>query len=101
MDTFSLTLHVSNKDNFSNIFFNKYLAKLRKIVANHILRGNENDFVDLDIFNRTYVKNMEKTREMSKIISSELKHLGWNTFLGFGETGLYIYSTEEPPANAY
>lgn len=101
MDTFSLTFHVSNKDNFSDMFFNKYLSKLRKIISEHMLRGDENDFVDLDIFNRTYVKNMEKTKQMASIISSELKQLGWNTFLGFGETGLYIYSTEEPPANAY
>jgi hypothetical protein len=101
METFSLTFHVSNKDKFSDEFFKKYLIKLRKIVADHMLRCNENDFVDLDTFNRKYVKDMAKTRQMAAIVSDELKQLGWNTLLGFGETGLYIYSTDEPPASAY
>jgi hypothetical protein len=39
--------------------------------------------------------------EMTTIITAELKELGWTTYLGFGDTGLYVYSTTEKPDGVY
>ena len=36
----------------------------------------------------------------SKIIE-ELQELGWKCKTSFGGTGLFIYSTENPPPNCY
>lgn len=98
MDPF---LHVVNKDKFSDMLFNEHLNLLRKEVKMHMLQRKENDFVDLDTFNRKYVNDIAKTHRMVATIREELTVLGWNTFLGFGDTGLYVYSTEEKPVGAY
>jgi hypothetical protein len=34
-------------------------------------------------------------------LMTELKMLGWNVKLAFAGTGLFIYSTEQPPSNCY
>jgi len=77
-----------------------HLQKLRKKVYLHILKNNQNDFFDLELFDRKYVKNMKKTEEWSKLLISELEGLGWKTFVGYGGTGLFIYDKEKP-ANAW
>ena len=101
MDSFPDILNVKNKDNFSSLLFNEQVSVLRKELMMHMLQCKENDFVDLDIFNRKYVHDMKKTHEMVSILREELTLLGWNTFLGFGDTGLYVYSTSEKPAGVY
>jgi hypothetical protein len=101
MDHFGLELHVSNKDNLSDIKNRNLMSKLRKCVYNFILDREESSFFDIDIFNRTYVKNMNKTNDMINKIVIELNSLGWNTYIGFGGTGLYIYSSEDLPRGAY
>jgi hypothetical protein len=99
--TFPDALKVENKDQFFELLFTEHLSILRKDVMMHMLVRKENDFVDLDTFNRKYVNDMKRTHEMVSIVRDELKKLGWNTFLGFGDTGLYIYSTEDKPVGAY
>lgn len=102
MNSFGKELNVLNKDNFRDIFFNLSVSRLRKHIYNFMLhRVEENDFFDIDMFNRKYVKNMNSTNEMINLIVSELNELGWKTFIGFGGTGLYIYSSEELPLGAY
>jgi hypothetical protein len=103
MNSFPESIHVSNKGNFSQLFFQKQLYRLRKEVVNFLYkRGDkENDFIDLDTFNRAYVNDMSLTQQMTKIVMEELAVIGWNTYLGFGDTGLYIYSTEEKPDGVY
>lgn len=94
-------LHVSNKDNFKNYFFDDCVSIFRKTVVNHLLTQKENDFIDLDTFNRTYVRDMKLTQKIVSVIQTELTELGWYTYLGFGDTGLYIYSTPEKPSGVY
>jgi hypothetical protein len=102
MDSFGEELNVLNKDNFKDLFFNSSLLRLRKHIYNFMLyRTEENDFFDIDMFNRKYIKNMNHTNEMINVIVKELNALGWKTFIGFGGTGLYIYSSEELPLGAY
>lgn len=102
MDSFGQELNVSNKDNFSDMFREKSLKKLRKCVYNFILdRNGENDFFDVDTFNRRYIKNINITNDIVYIVVNELGDLGWNTYMGFGGTGLYIYSSDGLPVGAY
>jgi hypothetical protein len=101
MDKFGLDIHVSNKVNFSEIKYNNLLAKLRKHVYNFILNGQERNFFDIDVFNRKYVNDISLMDEIVNKIVIELNNLGWNTYIGFGGTGLYIYSSEDLPQGAY
>lgn len=98
MDT---RFHVSNKDNFDRLLEDDNLSLLRREICRHMLKGNENDFFDITEFNRAHVGNMNRTNDLVNRIITELHNLGWNTFIGFGGTGLYIYSTDELPQGAY
>lgn len=101
MNTFPQELNISNKDSFSSLLFSENLKTLRNELYNFMIRGNETDFYDLDTFNRKYVKDINETHKMVDMLCQELNELGWKTYLGFGGTGLYIYSTEEKPKNAW
>ena len=101
MNSFPENLNVSNKNNFNGLLDDHHISILRSEIFYHMLHSKENDFYDLDVFNKNYVKNMKKTHELVAVICIELKNLGWNTFLGFGDTGLYIYSSEEKPSGVY
>lgn len=94
-------LDVSNKANFANMRRKFLKEKMRKHIRGMMLEGNESDFFDLDNFNRKYVKDTALASELVQEISEELQELGWKTFLGFGGTGLYVYSTEDLPPGAY
>ncbi len=91
-------------DKFPDLFIESFcetldeyhLKKMRKKVYYHILKNNQNDFFDLELFDRKYVKNMKKTEELSQLIISELELLGWKTFVGYGGTGLFFYDKEKP-----
>lgn len=39
--------------------------------------------------------------KMSSIIIKEIEYIGWKTKLTYGNTAMFIYSTENPPANCY
>jgi len=101
MDSLPQTLSVSCKSTFSDQLLTEYYRIFRKEVMMHLLHQKETDFIDLDRFNRTYPNKMETTRQIVETIQAELKELGWYTYLGFGDTGLYIYSTPEKPNGVY
>jgi hypothetical protein len=102
MNSFGSELEVLNKDNFEEIFKYVYMSKLRKkIYLFMISNRNENDFFDIEKFNRKYIRDMNKTNDMINNIIKELNNLGWKTHIGFGGTGLYIYSSEELPVGAW
>lgn len=101
MNSFPPELHVSNKEAFASLLFNDHLQRLRREVMFHMLHRKENDFFDLDVFNRKYVKDVTILLELVDVIEKELHELGWSTYLGFGDTGLYVYSSEEKPDGVY
>jgi len=92
---------VTNKEKFKDMLRKEHLDIMKKEIRYQMLHGKENDFYDLDKFNRQYVRNMNETHELVKIVQKELSELGWNTFLGFGDTGLYVYSTSEKPYGVF
>jgi len=101
MKQFPDILNVSSKNNFPELLKESCLSLLRKDIFDMIIRGNESTFYDIDTFNRQHVHDMKKTEEMVQLVCEELAALGWKTFLGFGGTGLYVYSSEEKPVGAY
>ena len=93
MDSF---LDLSDKTKFQELLDEYHLKKLRQKIYVQILRNNQNDFFDLELFNRQYVKDMLKTLSFSEILTKELELQGWKTYLGYGETALFIYDKEKP-----
>ena len=102
MESFTNDLNVINKDNLRELWKDRSLRRLRKHIYNFMIeRIRENDFFDIDAFNRKYVKNINITDDLINIVAIELNSLGWKTYIGFGGTGLYIYSSDDLPLGVY
>ena len=93
MKEFPSILHINNKENFKDIYYNRSLCYLRKSIFEHIIKEDENTFYDLDKFKHLIKKN----EEIILVIIKELNSLGWKCKLSYGGTALFIYSTEKPP----
>lgn len=102
MESFTNDLNVINKDNLRDLWEEKTLRRLRKHIYNFMLeRTRENDFFDIDAFNRKYVRNINVADNLINRVVIELNNLGWKTHIGFGGTGLYIYSSDDLPSGVY
>ena len=65
MNSFGQELYVLNKDNFECMFKQTYMLKLRKkLYLFMISNRNENDFFDIEKFNRKYIRDMNKTKTL-------------------------------------
>lgn len=98
MLTFPTSLNINNKSNFLKLHRLRSQCYLRKDIYEHILSHSENEYYSLDDF---MAKKIPETNLIIDEIMAELKSLGWNVKLAFGGTGLFIYSTEQPPNNCY
>lgn len=100
MENFPEYLNVLYKDNFEVLKYKRLENIFREDVFIHLInRKTENDYIDLD----KYLSNFDKN-EISKIfyrVRDEIHKLGWKTKLSFGDTGLFIYSTEKPPSSCW
>jgi len=96
MQEFPKSLSSENTLQFSDLLKDYYLQQMRQDIYIHILRNNQNDFFDIELFDRKYVKDIKVTDKLIEIIITELEQLGWKTFLGYGGTGLFIYDKEKP-----
>jgi hypothetical protein len=96
MQEFPKSLSSENTLQFSDLLKDYYLQQMRQDIYIHILRNNQNDFFDIELFDRKYVKDIKVTDKLIDIIITELEQLGWKTFLGYGGTGLFIYDKEKP-----
>ena len=101
MKTFPRTLTPDNKDSFKAIVEDVWLSTMREHICRHILKGDENNFFDLDEFTQTHTKDTTITTKLSRVLIEELKALGWNCTVTFGGTGLFIYSTSTPPPSCW
>jgi hypothetical protein len=98
MNSFPKEINKDNKENFNELFKNMVLCLIREDIYNLIIsRKDENEYVDLDKYYSKYGKN---TKIIDDIIL-ELNQLGWKTKLSFGDTGLFVYSTENPPTSCW
>ena len=91
------------KKNFEDYNYNRALNLLRKEIYDLIIsRKDENDYFDIDIFfkkNNYYYK--ENFSTIVKIVLDELSSIGWKTQLSFGDTAIFIYSTDEKPSSCW
>lgn len=101
MNNFPSTINVNNKKNFKIINYNNIISIMRKEIYDIIIKENENDYFDIDIFQEKYKLKNDDKDAMVKSIVSELEKIGWKTKLSFGDTGLFIYSSENPPPSCW
>lgn len=103
MKKFPEELKVENKENFGLILVDKCIKKLRQDIYSHILKGEENNYFSIDTWViKNYKNNLSTTQSIIlEQIIPELEDLGWKCKLSFGNTGLFIYSTENPPPSCW
>ena len=98
MNSFPSEINKDNKENFNNLFNNMVLCIIREDIYRLLIsRKDENEYVDLDKYYSKYGKNINIIDD----IILELNQLGWKTKLSFGDTGLFVYSTENPPSSCW
>jgi hypothetical protein len=95
MKEFPIIVNVKNKNSFSDYAYERTICYLRRDIYDHILNHTENEFFDLDKFNRQYDTNM------INLIIKELSEHGWKCKVSFGGTALFIYSTDKPPISCW
>ena len=98
MNSFPSEINKDNKENFNNLFNNMVLCMIREDIYRLLIsRKDENEYVDLDKYYSKYGKNIN----IIDTIITELNQLGWKTKLSFGDTGLFVFSTENPPTSCW
>ena len=101
MDSFPEILTPNNITKFPAAKLRRSLAKLRSEVTDLVLRGNENDYFDLDDFFKRFGIPQKDREIMRNTIMQELSVKGWKCKTSFAGTGLFIFSTDKPPASCY
>ena len=106
MKEFPTLLHVKNKENFSEINYERVLSIFREEIYRQIIQyktdADENNYFELDGFGRAYFDgDMDSIQKMAKTVVAELENLGWKCAFGFGDTALFVYSTEEKPKSCW
>jgi hypothetical protein len=101
MKEFSKKIHVDNKPNFKACMYERNMCYLRKLLYEHIMKNDENTYFQLDEFAHKYGVHKDEIEPMAHKVSAELVKLGWKCRLAFGSTGLFVYSSEEPPISCY
>ena len=101
MKEFPECLNVKNKKAFENIRYSRIVCYLRKELYEHMIGNDENNYFDIDKFSSTYSVELDDKNKMINKIIEELSELGWKCRLSFGGTGLFIYSSENPPSSCW
>ena len=91
----------TNKEKFHVYIYKRNLAYMRKEIFELVLQGNENNYFDLENFRRVHKIKNSDIINMVDVIKDELQKLGWKVKTSFGETGLFVFSTETPPSSCY
>jgi hypothetical protein len=100
MKSFPNILQPCNKHKFKELFRERSKCYLRKELYEHILIHEEREYFSLDPF----INNIGDRHLVKEIVSElmdEIRTLGWKCKTSFGGTGLFIYSTENPPSNCF
>lgn len=102
MRKFPKTINPDNKTNFKNIYIYRLKRYLRRDLFEHILSHDETDYFSFDeFFLRGKVLEKNILEKVIDEVLEELKKLEWNYKKSFGGTGVFIYSTDIPPANCW
>ena len=103
MDSFPEHIKIENINMFPSINYSRILGLFREEIYTTLLtRKDENEYIDLDTFSRKYCNNKTHiNKNLVEDVEKELNDLGWKTKLSFADTGLFIYSTENPPVSCW
>lgn len=101
MKEFPNCLNVKNKGNFHQLHYDRTLCYLRRVLYEHIIREDENSYFEFEKFGKKYKLKSEDLQKMVQTVIEELKKIGWKCKKSFGDTGLFIYSTEKPPPSCW
>jgi|APSaa5957512535_1039671.scaffolds.fasta_scaffold437281_2 hypothetical protein len=101
MSSFPDHLTPELKDTFPDIILGMSVRKMRKTITDLVYKGDENVCFDLAKFSRSNDITQFKTKEMVDTLVPELIALGWKCKFSFGDTGLFIYSTDKPPPSCW
>ena len=103
MNCFPEKTNVKYKNEYVSIYFDTKLNDFRKDIFDFLInRSDENEYHDLDIWCRNHIKNnIEMMSSFVDTITKELIELGWNCKTSFNDTGLFIYSSINPPPSCW
>ena len=102
MKSFPQEINVKNLHSFHRINNDRIINIIRNEIYETIIkRKSENEYIDLDKISKDHSYSMNMVSKIITDISEELHQLGWKTKLSFGDTGLFIYSTEDPPTSCW
>lgn len=101
MQRFPRELTPESKDDFPRMRRELMTQLLRARVTDLICRCDENDFFDLSMFARENALNDNEMTSIRDTVRGELEDLGWKVKTSFGGTGLFIYSSQDPPPSCY
>ena len=104
MKVFPDVLNVKHKDGFPSVYYNRVMCYLRKAIYEHMISHDENSYFDLEKFGRIYFTTDKREELITKMgigIKKELTEMGWKCKLSFGETALFIYSSENHPKSCW
>ena len=94
-------LSVDRKQTFHRLYIEHVYDQLRNDIASTLLsRTDEAQFHNLGSFLKSKLSVEEKNILIERICSI-LEDSGWKTRLSFGGTGLFIYTTNDPPPNCW
>jgi hypothetical protein len=92
---------VENKENFHVLNYERILGLFRDDIYIHIIKGDENSLFDLDKFSREKNMDIEIIKKMANVVMDELSKKGWKCTLSYGDTALFIYSSDNPPTGCW
>lgn len=101
MDSFPTNLTPENKDTFSELYDTYWKRCIREEIYKKIITGDEADFFDHDCFARKNYLNLDQIRKLMYQVIDELKELGWKIKTSYGDTAVFIYSTDTLPRGAW
>lgn len=100
MKEFPPWIKVVHKPSFDKVLRTRTESYLRRSITEHIISHPEHLYFSLEKFNDSQaLDNLNLVKELVKNLIPELQQLGWNCKLSYGGTGLFIYSTPNPPPN--
>jgi len=103
MDSLPNNIHANNQESFQKINYERLVSLFRQEVYESLLkRKDDNEYIDLDGFTaRHFNRKLNTVMKIVEQVCCELKILGWNTKLSFGDTGLFIYSSDKQPKSCW
>lgn len=101
MNEFPEYLYVKSAEDvekFSDIFYERQKGYIRKDIHDHILSHKPSEFFSIDHYTRRD-ENPWELKTCKKILhdlSQELRNMGWNVSMVYGDTCIFIYQGDEP-----